>query len=90
MDLFSPRHLLIILLICLVVFGTKKLRTIGADLGGAVRGFKGAMNEAQQEPEAEAAKPAAPAPAAAADAARIATAPAAEATAKAEEKSAHG
>ena len=87
MDLFSPRHLLIILLICLVVFGTKKLRTIGADLGGAVRGFKSAMNVAQQEPEAEAVKPAAPA---AADAARIATAPAAEATAKTEEKSAHG
>ena len=43
MDLFAPRHLLIILLVCLLVFGTKKLRTIGADLGAAVRGFKNAM-----------------------------------------------
>ena len=49
MDLFSPRHLLIILLICLVVFGTKKLRSIGSDLGGAVKGFKKAMNEGEAE-----------------------------------------
>jgi len=39
-DLFSPKHLLIVLLVVLVVFGTKKLRTIGSDLGQAVRGFK--------------------------------------------------
>lgn len=43
MDIFAPRHLIIILLIALVVFGTKKLRTIGSDLGGAVKGFKDAM-----------------------------------------------
>jgi sec-independent protein translocase protein TatA len=49
MDLFSPRHLLVILLIVLVVFGTKKLRTIGSDLGGAVRGFKKAMSDGEAE-----------------------------------------
>jgi sec-independent protein translocase protein TatA len=49
MDLFSPRHLLVILLIVLVVFGTKKLRTIGSDLGGAFRGFKKAMSEGEAE-----------------------------------------
>jgi len=49
MDLFSPRHLLIILVVVLLVFGTKKLRTIGSDLGSAVRGFKKAMNEGEQE-----------------------------------------
>ena len=38
MDLFAPRHLLIILAIVLVVFGTKKLKNIASDLGGAVRG----------------------------------------------------
>ena len=43
MELFSPRHLLVILLIVLVVFGTKKLRSIGSDLGGAVKGFKEGM-----------------------------------------------
>jgi len=47
-DLFSPRHLLIILLIVLLVFGTKKLKTIGADLGSAVRGFKESMKDAEQ------------------------------------------
>ncbi|HKE45551.1 MAG TPA: twin-arginine translocase TatA/TatE family subunit [Steroidobacteraceae bacterium] len=39
------RELIIILLIALLVFGAKKLRTIGSDLGAAVRGFKKAVNE---------------------------------------------
>jgi len=64
MDLFSPRHLIVILLIVLVVFGTKKLKTIGADLGGAIRGFKTAMNESQSAADAANA-PVAPEPAAA-------------------------
>ena len=41
----GPRELLIILLVVLVVFGAKKLRTIGADLGAAVKGFKKSMND---------------------------------------------
>ena len=49
MDLFSPRHLLIILLVVLVVFGTKKLRTIGSDIGQAVRGFKESMREGERD-----------------------------------------
>jgi sec-independent protein translocase protein TatA len=36
-------HWLILLVIVLLVFGTKKLRNIGADLGGAVKGFKDGM-----------------------------------------------
>ncbi len=36
-------HWLIVLIVVLVVFGTKKLRNVGADLGGAVKGFKEAM-----------------------------------------------
>jgi sec-independent protein translocase protein TatA len=52
MDLFSPRHLLIILVVVLLVFGTKKLRTIGSDLGAAVRGFKKSMNDGEQEQQA--------------------------------------
>jgi len=47
-DLFAPRHLLIILVIVILVFGTKKLSTIGADLGAAVRGFKKSMREGEQ------------------------------------------
>lgn len=56
MDLFSPRHLLIVLLIVLLVFGTKKLKTIGSDLGGAFKGFKEAMKDGEQSAD-EAAKP---------------------------------
>ncbi len=51
MDIFSPKHLLIILLVVLIVFGTKKLRTIGSDLGQAVRGFKDSMKEGEREAE---------------------------------------
>jgi sec-independent protein translocase protein TatA len=43
------RELVIILLVVLVVFGAKKLRTVGSDLGQAVRGFKKAMNEGEEE-----------------------------------------
>lgn len=43
------RELIIILLVVLVVFGAKKLRTVGSDLGQAVRGFKTAMNESDEE-----------------------------------------
>jgi sec-independent protein translocase protein TatA len=45
MDLFAPKHLLLILLIVLLVFGGKKIKSLGSDLGSAFRGFKKAMNE---------------------------------------------
>jgi sec-independent protein translocase protein TatA len=45
MGSFGMRELIIILLVVLVIFGTKKLRSIGSDLGGAVSGFKKAMKE---------------------------------------------
>lgn len=41
-------QLLIVLAIILLLFGTKKLKNIGSDLGGAVKGFKGAMKDAQE------------------------------------------
>ena len=43
------RELLIILAIALLIFGAKKLRNIGSDLGAAVRGFKKSMNEGETE-----------------------------------------
>lgn len=43
------RELLVILAIALLVFGAKKLRSIGSDLGAAVRGFKKSMNEGDEE-----------------------------------------
>jgi sec-independent protein translocase protein TatA len=45
MGSFSIWHWLIVLAVVLVVFGTKKLRNVGSDLGGAVKGFKDAMAE---------------------------------------------
>ncbi len=45
MGTFSVWHWLIVLLIILLVFGTKKLRNIGGDLGGAVKGFKDGMKD---------------------------------------------
>jgi sec-independent protein translocase protein TatA len=47
--MMGTKELVIILLVCLVVFGAKKLRTVGSDLGHAVRGFKKAMNEGENE-----------------------------------------
>jgi sec-independent protein translocase protein TatA len=43
------KELLIILAVVLVVFGAKKLKTIGSDLGAAVRGFKKSMNDGDTE-----------------------------------------
>ena len=49
---FSIWHWLIVLLIVVMVFGTKKLRNMGGDLGGAVKGFKDGMKDGGQ-PAAE-------------------------------------
>ena len=53
MGTWSIWHWLIVLAVVLVVFGTKKLRNIGSDLGGAVRGFKDGMKESASENPAE-------------------------------------
>lgn len=45
-------HWLVVLLIVVLVFGTKKLRNLGGDVGGAVKNFKDAMTEGQAGPEA--------------------------------------
>jgi len=53
MDLFAPKHLLVILAIVLLVFGGKKLRTLGSDLGSAFRGFKKAMSDGDSDEAAK-------------------------------------
>jgi sec-independent protein translocase protein TatA len=53
MGSFSIWHWLIVLVIVLLIFGTKKLRNMGSDLGGAVKGFKDGMKgegEAKKSP----------------------------------------
>jgi sec-independent protein translocase protein TatA len=49
MGSFSLWHWLIVLLIVVLVFGTKKLRNIGSDVGGAVKEFKDAMKDGQDK-----------------------------------------
>jgi sec-independent protein translocase protein TatA len=43
------KELVVILIVVLLIFGAKKLKTIGSDLGSAVRGFKKSMNDGDQE-----------------------------------------
>ncbi|MBL8521138.1 MAG: Sec-independent protein translocase subunit TatA [Betaproteobacteria bacterium] len=54
MGAFSIWHLLILLVVVVLLFGTKKIRNIGADLGSAVKGFKDGMSgsaEADKKPD---------------------------------------
>ncbi len=53
MGSLSIWHWLIVLVIVMLVFGTKKIKNIGADLGGAVKGFKDGMREAEDRPASE-------------------------------------
>lgn len=52
----SMWQLLIILLIVVLIFGTKRLKTLGNDLGGAVKGFRNAMSEADPDDDDKDAK----------------------------------
>jgi sec-independent protein translocase protein TatA len=49
MGSFSIWHWLIVLAIIVLVFGTKKLRNLGGDLGAAIKNFKGSMKEGEEE-----------------------------------------
>lgn len=49
MGTFSIWHWIIVLVIVVLVFGTKKLRNLGSDLGGALKGFKDGMKESETE-----------------------------------------
>ena len=53
----STTHLIIFLVIIVLIFGTKKLKNIGSDLGGAVKGFKDGMKDGEKPAEAEAVQP---------------------------------
>ena len=49
----SPAQMIILLVVILLVFGTKKLRNAGSDLGAAVKGFKKAMSDDEPKKDAE-------------------------------------
>ena len=59
MGSFSIWHWLIVLLIVVMVFGTKKLKNMGSDLGGAVKGFKDGMKDANATADEASSSPAA-------------------------------
>ncbi len=59
MGSFSPIHLLILLVIVVLIFGTKKLGNIGSDLGRAVKGFKDGV-KGEEEKTAQQQQPSAP------------------------------
>jgi sec-independent protein translocase protein TatA len=56
MGSFSIWHWLVVLAIVVVIFGTKKLRNIGSDLGGAIKNFKDSMKTESEDKQEEAAK----------------------------------
>lgn len=58
MGSFSIWHWLIVLVIVALIFGTKKLRNMGEDLGGAVKGFKKGMDDANEKPSTDPEAPA--------------------------------
>ena len=62
MGSFSIWHWLIVLIIVLLIFGTKKLRNLGADLGGAVKGFKDGIKDATADDKPAETPPPATAP----------------------------
>lgn len=51
MGAFSLSHLLILLVVIVLVFGTKKLKNLGSDLGSAIKGFKDAMEDDKKKDE---------------------------------------
>jgi sec-independent protein translocase protein TatA len=53
MGTWSIWHWLVVLVIVMLVFGTKKLRNVGQDLGGAVKGFKDGMKEGSADAAAK-------------------------------------
>ncbi len=55
--MIGPTQILILLVVVLLVFGTKKLRSAGTDLGGFLRGFKKALNEDEPAARLEADPP---------------------------------
>lgn len=56
MGSFSIWHWLVVLLVIILVFGTAKLKNMGKDLGGAIKGFKEGIKDGSEEPETAAEK----------------------------------
>ena len=50
MGIFDIKHWIVILIVVVLIFGTKRLKTLGSDLGETVKGFRKAMNTEEDKP----------------------------------------
>ena len=53
MGIFDWKHWLVILIVVVLVFGTKRLKSLGSDLGDAINGFRKSMNTEEDKPAVE-------------------------------------
>ncbi|HWD34316.1 twin-arginine translocase TatA/TatE family subunit [Pseudomonas alkylphenolica] len=60
MGIFDWKHWIVLLVVVVLVFGTKKLKNFGSDLGESIKGFKKAMNEEETKPEEQTPPPVQP------------------------------
>ncbi|MGI3744563.1 MAG: twin-arginine translocase TatA/TatE family subunit [Janthinobacterium lividum] len=51
MGIFDWKHWIVILVVVVLVFGTKKLKNLGTDVGESIKGFRKAMNDDEKHPE---------------------------------------
>ncbi|WP_426810294.1 twin-arginine translocase TatA/TatE family subunit [Pseudomonas sp. WOUb67] len=62
MGIFDWKHWIVLLVVVVLVFGTKKLKNFGSDLGESIKGFRKAMNEEENKPAEQTPPPAQPVP----------------------------
>ncbi|MCE7762341.1 twin-arginine translocase TatA/TatE family subunit [Pseudomonas putida] len=62
MGIFDWKHWIVLLVVVVLVFGTKKLKNFGSDLGESIKGFRKAMNEEETKPAEQTPPPAQPVP----------------------------
>ncbi len=60
MGIFDWKHWIVLLVVVVLVFGTKKLKNFGSDLGESIKGFRKAMNEEETKPAEQTPPPAQP------------------------------
>ncbi|GAB1619890.1 twin-arginine translocase TatA/TatE family subunit [Pseudomonas sp. NGC7] len=62
MGIFDWKHWIVLLAVVILVFGTKKLKNFGGDLGESIKGFRNAMNDGEHKPEEQSHAPTQPVP----------------------------
>ncbi|MEN4827534.1 twin-arginine translocase TatA/TatE family subunit [Pseudomonas sp. P39-UII1] len=62
MGIFDWKHWIVLLVVVVLVFGTKKLKNLGGDLGESIKGFRKAMNDEETKPAEQTPPPAQPIP----------------------------